>query len=286
MDTLRFISPQRPNGQMLRGYRRQGWLQNFHSRKLKRGGFLLQLHRPSALMLAAAEELSERNGWHFCGYEIAFDFQFETTIALRQFDEFLRRYISQRHRRPLSKCDEEAETFYFNPRKSRNNLVIYSDRRARLTGAPHCCHVEIRTRGSQAMHRRGVFVPGDLLALDFENVFSQTISFWQFDLARLGAEIRRCWAGNHSPDDTHIGHFGVHVGGHQINLGGQVSATCAKAACAYFGVRSQQVLTPLPFTITGTGRSAFDMQSHLTITPFGVPFILAITQPEIGCLEV
>jgi hypothetical protein len=67
-----------------------------------------------------------------------------------------------------------------------SNLVIYADRRSRMTGAPFCVHLEWRLYGGRVLRRAGIGSLSDLLRFDHRRFWSKRLQLRAVNLRKLG----------------------------------------------------------------------------------------------------
>jgi hypothetical protein len=152
-------------------------------KKMVRGG-VLAISQPTRAALDLAASLDEKHS--ICRFDYAFDFITETAADALLIERALVRSIIQPSRLKTHAVRRHIDTVYFRDADQSRNIVIYSDKRAKLSGA-HCCHFELRHYGGKACRGAGLHRIADLDRLDLADLVDRDCLLVELD----GQAIRR-----------------------------------------------------------------------------------------------
>jgi hypothetical protein len=120
---------------------------------------------------------------HLTYVELANDLVYPTYGAAQHADDFMDAHLIKKHHRGNNRY--KGASRYTNSRKSPNNMVVYADKRSRITGEP-CCHLEWRMLGRAALKAAGISSAADLVVFNHREFWQRRLVIGQLDLQRLG----------------------------------------------------------------------------------------------------
>jgi hypothetical protein len=186
----------------------------------------VELRQPTDLAL---QRLSENHEALINRVEISVDYIFVCVADRDEARDFLHRHLVRRwHGKrqeimvvrgrtkkalvPDADLDKMG-TRYDARRGSPNVIVLYGDEHSRVTGEPHCLHLEWRLSGLKAVRRARIGSGQDLVMFNHRHFWEKRLLLFDVDRERLGRLIRN------SLDGTRRRKSGLErIGGSLINF--------------------------------------------------------------------
>jgi hypothetical protein len=122
--------------------------------------------------------------------QLTFDLIYVTPANAEAARDYLDRHRTRRwHRRSQGVKhykNDKALTRYDGPAHARNTVTDYLEDYSRITGQPHCLHVEWRAEGVEAVRAAGVSHPRHCLNFDHRAFWQARLLLYAVDEGRLG----------------------------------------------------------------------------------------------------
>lgn len=156
-------------------------------------GWLVTLHQPKPEELKALAALQRRTSNHaqpatLHRYDVSVDF-FPTGItSIEELERWLRQTVtvlnSERHPALIYK-----NSWYSGPSASAFVLVEYSDLPCKLNHKLRCVHFDLRTIGSEAVHRTGVKYADELIDLNPAEHWDRHVRHHDYDVEEFTQKL-------------------------------------------------------------------------------------------------
>lgn len=118
--------------------------------------------------------------------ELALDLVFETSAEAVAAQHFLEMHFAQAWHGKRRTFRVGGTSYNSLDRWVRHTTVIYSDRPSKVTGAPHCCHLEWRVNTAEAV--RGIGINGllDVVKFDHQEFWTRHMRLLDVDIEKFG----------------------------------------------------------------------------------------------------
>lgn len=144
--------------------------------------YVLEVSQPHATFFPALlQVIGTEIAAEPAGAEVARDY---TTRFRIEADRMLRYFLQTATLRHASrKIKQFEQSIYFGRRTRTRRLVIYADRRSKLSTpskGQYCLHTEVRLKGSPALRAARLGTVAEFHDFDFDSFWDRNMRFWEF----------------------------------------------------------------------------------------------------------